>query len=72
MEPDDLLCSRNARPQEEMAEDACPVFPREVILLEDASEELSSSAGIEHIRFRKESIQESFGDVLAALSRVFG
>ena len=72
MEPDDLLCSRNARPQEEMAEDACLVFHCAVILLEDGAEEFSHSAGIEHIRFRKESIQESFGDVLAALSRVFG
>ena len=55
-----------------MAEDACLVFHRTVMLLEDGAEEFSNSAGIEHIRFRKESNQESLGDVLAALSRVFG
>jgi hypothetical protein len=47
-----------------MSEDACLVFDRAVMLLEDGAEEFFHSVGIEHIRFRKESIQESFGDVL--------
>jgi hypothetical protein len=55
-----------------MAEDACLVFHRTIMLLEDGAEEFSNSAEIEHIRCRKESIQESFGDVLAALNRMFG
>jgi hypothetical protein len=55
-----------------MAEDACLVFHRAVILLEGEREEFENSAEIEHIRFRKRRIRESFGDVLVALSRVFG
>ena len=55
-----------------MAEDACLVFHRAVIPLEDGPEEFSPRAEIEHIRFRKGSIRESLGDILAALSRVFG
>ena len=47
-------------------------IPCAVILLEDGREKLSLRAGIEHIRFRKGNIRESLGDILVALSRVFG
>lgn len=55
-----------------MAKAACLVLLRAVILLEDGREGFYNSAGIEHIRFQKGSIRELLGDILVALSRVFG
>lgn len=46
-------------------------FSRAIILLEEGVEEFSNLTGIEQIRFSKGNIKETFGDVLATLSREF-
>jgi hypothetical protein len=46
-------------------------FPRGVVLLEEGAEEFSNLHGIQQIRFSKNSIRETFGDVLATIRREF-
>ena len=47
-------------------------FNRAIILLEEGTEEFSNLYGIQQIRFSKGNIKETFGDVLATLTREFG
>jgi len=47
-------------------------FTRAVVLLEEGTDEFSNLHGIQQIRFSKENIRETFGDVLATLKREFG
>lgn len=47
-------------------------FSRAVILLEEGTEEFSNIHGINQIRFSKNNIKETFGEVLATLRREFG
>jgi len=47
-------------------------FARAIMLLEDGVEEFSNVQGVQHIRFAKSNIKETFGDVLATLRREFG
>ena len=47
-------------------------FLRAIVLLEEGCEEFSNLAGIQQIRFSKNNIRETFGDVLATLRREFG
>jgi predicted nucleotide-binding protein len=42
---------------------------RAVVLLEEGATEFSNIAGIQQIRFMKNNIRETFGDVLAVLRR---
>jgi predicted nucleotide-binding protein len=46
-------------------------FTRAIVLLEDNVEEFSNIQGITQIRFAKNRIKETFGDVLATLRREF-
>lgn len=46
-------------------------FPRGIVLLEEGAEEFSNLHGIQQIRFGKNSIRETFGDVLATIRREF-
>jgi hypothetical protein len=50
----------------------CLGFHRAIILLEDGASEFSNINGIQQIRFSKDNIKETFGDVLATLRREFG
>ena len=47
-------------------------FSRAIILLEEGTEEFSNIHGLQQIRFSKDKIKESFGDVLAFLKREIG
>ena len=47
-------------------------FSRAVALREDGVEDFSNLAGIQEIRFEKERIASTFGEVLAVLKREFG
>jgi predicted nucleotide-binding protein len=47
-------------------------FARAIILLEEGTEEFSNIHGIEQIRFSKDRIRETFGDVVATIRREFG
>ena len=47
-------------------------FSRAVVLLEEGTEEFSNIAGINQIRYGKNNIKETFGEVLATLRREFG
>jgi predicted nucleotide-binding protein len=47
-------------------------FSRSIVLLEEETEEFSNIQGIDQIRFSKNNIKETFGDVLATLRREFG
>jgi hypothetical protein len=46
-------------------------FPRAVLLLEEGAEEFSNVQGVQFIRFSKNNIKETFGEVLATLRREF-
>ena len=46
-------------------------FNRAIILLEDGTDEFSNIKGIQQIRFGKNNIKETFGEVLATLRREF-
>jgi predicted nucleotide-binding protein len=46
-------------------------FPRAIILLEDGVQEFSNVNGVQHIKFSKDNIKETFGEVLATLRREF-
>lgn len=47
-------------------------FSRAIILLEEGTEEFSNIAGLQQIRFAKDRIRETFGDVLSVLKRELG
>lgn len=47
-------------------------FKRALILLEDGCEEFTNIQGIAQIRFSKDNIKETFGEILATLKREFG
>jgi len=49
----------------------CLGFSRAIVLLEDGTEEFSNLFGIQQIRFSRENIKETFGDVLATIKREF-
>ena len=46
-------------------------FSRAIMLLEEGTKEFSNMKGIEQIRFSKDNIRETFGDVLATIGREF-
>jgi predicted nucleotide-binding protein len=46
-------------------------FERAIVLLEEGTTEFSNIAGIQQIRFSKNNIRETFGEVLATLRREF-
>lgn len=46
-------------------------FPRAILLLEEGIEEFSNVQGVQYIRFSKDNIKETFGEVLATLRREF-
>jgi len=46
-------------------------FSKGIVLLEQGTDEFSNIQGIEQIRFSKNNIRETFGDVLATLRREF-
>lgn len=46
-------------------------FSRAVILLEEGAEEFSNVHGVQQIRFQKNNIKETFGEVVATLRREF-
>lgn len=46
-------------------------FPRAIMLLEEGVEEFSNIQGIQYIRFSRDNIKETFGEVLATLRREF-
>lgn len=46
-------------------------FSRAIVMLESGVEDFSNINGIEQIRFSKDNIKETFGDVLAVLRREF-
>ena len=46
-------------------------FNRAIILLEEGTEDMSNVHGIQQIRYSKNNIKETFGDVLATLKREF-
>ena len=46
-------------------------FNRAIVLLEKGTEEFSNIHGIEQIRFSKNNIKETYGEVLATLKREF-
>jgi len=46
-------------------------FERAIILLEEDVSEFSNIFGVHQIRFKKDSIRETFGDVIAAIRREF-
>jgi predicted nucleotide-binding protein len=46
-------------------------FPRAIMLLEVGVEEFSNVQGVQYIRFSRENIKETFGEVLATLRREF-
>lgn len=46
-------------------------FHRAIVLLEEGTQEFSNLAGIQQLRFSKNNIRETFGEVLATLRREF-
>ena len=47
-------------------------FTKAVVLKEDGTEEFSNINGVNQIRYTKDNIKETFGEVLAVLKREFG
>lgn len=47
-------------------------FDKAIILLEEGTEEFSNIKGIEQIRYSKNNIKETYGEILATLEREFG
>lgn len=47
-------------------------FTKAVVLKEEGTEEFSNIHGVNHVRYTKDNIKETFGDVLAVLKREFG
>lgn len=46
-------------------------FPRAILLLEEGVEEFSNIHGVQYVKFSKNNIKETFGEVLATLRREF-
>ncbi len=46
-------------------------FARAIVMLEEGAQDLSNFAGVQQIRFSKDNIKETFGEVLATLRREF-
>ena len=46
-------------------------FPRAILLLEEGVEEFSNVHGVQYVKFSKNNIKETFGEVLATLRREF-
>lgn len=46
-------------------------FPRAIVLLEEGTQEFSNIHGIQQIRYSKNNIKETFGELLATLKREF-
>lgn len=46
-------------------------YSRAIVLLEEGTEEFSNLFGVQQVRFSKENIKETFGEVLATLKREF-
>jgi predicted nucleotide-binding protein len=46
-------------------------FSRAIVLLEEGAEEFSNLFGVQQIRYNRNNIKETFGDVLATLKREF-
>ena len=46
-------------------------FPRAIMLLEEGVEEFSNVQGVQYIRFSKDNIKETYGEILATLRREF-
>jgi hypothetical protein len=46
-------------------------FTKAIVLLEEGTEEFSNLHGVQQIRYGKENIKETFGEVLATLKREF-
>lgn len=46
-------------------------FPRAIMLLEAGVEEFSNVQGVQYIRFSRDNIKETFGEILATLRREF-
>ncbi len=46
-------------------------FSRAIVLIEDGTEEFSNLFGIQQIRYSKDNIKETFGEVLATIKREF-
>jgi predicted nucleotide-binding protein len=46
-------------------------FSRAIALLEEGADDFSNLHGIQQIRFSRDNIKETFGDVLAVLRREF-
>jgi predicted nucleotide-binding protein len=46
-------------------------FARAIVLLEEGTKEFSNIAGVQQIRFSKNNIKETFGEVLATIKREF-
>ena len=44
-------------------------FPRAIVLLEEGTQEFSNIHGIQQIRYSRNNIKETFGEVLATLKR---
>ena len=49
----------------------CLGFSRSIVLLEEGAQEFSNIHGVHQIRFTKDNIKETFGDVLATIKREF-
>jgi len=49
----------------------CLGFARAILLIEEGVEEFSNVQGVQYIRFTKNNIRETFGEVLATLRREF-
>ncbi|MCF8322328.1 MAG: nucleotide-binding protein [Flavobacterium sp.] len=47
-------------------------FKKGIIVLEDGCNEFTNISGIQQIRFKKGSIKETYGDILATIYREFG
>jgi len=47
-------------------------FTKAIVLKEEGTEEFSNIHGVQQIRYSRGNIRETFGDVLATLSKEFG
>jgi len=47
-------------------------FSRAIVVMEDGAEEFSNINGIQQIRYSKDNIKETFGEVVATIRREFG
>lgn len=47
-------------------------FKKAIVILEEGCNEFTNISGVQQIRFKKDSIKETYGDVLATIYREFG